>query len=172
MTESEMIGILNSMNSKTTKGSDYLPSKLIKLAALSIVPPQTKLINRCFEIGFFPESIKVAEVVPIYMTWDIINYENYRPISSLPVISKIIERAINNRMMSYIYSSVSAKTIDAWACNGANQRIFWLYNGVLLCFPWSEKSVPHYQSWLPSEQTQWLWLRRSDIDHSQILYRL
>ena len=52
MTESEVIGIMNSMKRKTSKGCEDLPSKLIKLAAMTTVFPLTKLLNRCFENGF------------------------------------------------------------------------------------------------------------------------
>ena len=127
VTEREVNGILNSMKCKTSTGPDDLSSKLIKPAALAIVSPLTKLINRCFETGYFPESMKIAKVLPIFKTGDINNFENNRPISLLPVISKVIERAIYNRMVSYIHPfnllnsnqigfRQKFKTIDALAC--------------------------------------------------------
>ena len=60
--------------------------------------------------------MKIAKLVPIYKTGDINIYENYRLISKIPVISKIIERAIYNRLLSYIYRFNllnSNQTIDA-----------------------------------------------------------
>ena len=63
VTERKVNGRLKSMKSETSTGLEDLSSKLIKLVALAIVPPLTKMIHRCFGTGYFPESKKVAKFV-------------------------------------------------------------------------------------------------------------
>ena len=112
---------------KVSTGPDDISAKLIKLSSLAIVPAVTNLINRCIRSEYFPSCLKVVKVVPLYKEGDLNSFENYRPISSLPPLAKILERAIYNRMISYInkFDILSVhqfafrekhKTIDALAC--------------------------------------------------------
>ena len=63
----------------------------------------TLIINQSLNTGIFPERLKIAKVIPIYKKDDVKMFENYRPISILPGISKkngltncmIISKTIN-----------------------------------------------------------------------------
>ncbi|KAI0221008.1 hypothetical protein LSAT2_027557, partial [Lamellibrachia satsuma] len=57
-----------------------------------IVKPLTLLINQVLNTGQFPDKLKVAKVIPIFKKNDPTLFTNYRPISLLPVISKVLER--------------------------------------------------------------------------------
>ena len=59
------------------------------------------LINKCFETGIFPDSLKKAVVLPLYKKDDPDIMTNYRPISILPWLSKIIEKCIKSRLVHY-----------------------------------------------------------------------
>ena len=61
------------------------------------------LYNLSLEACVFPELLKVARVTPTFKSGDMENVDNYRPISSLPVLSKLFERLPLNRMLSFIY---------------------------------------------------------------------
>ena len=62
-----------------------------------MAPVLAHLVNCSMSTGIFPENGKVARVIPVYkLKEDKQSYENYRPISLLPVFSKIIERLIYN----------------------------------------------------------------------------
>ena len=61
------------------------------------------LYNLSLEACVFPELLKVARVTPTFKSGDMENVDNYRPISSLPVLSKLFERLTLNRMLSFIY---------------------------------------------------------------------
>ena len=54
----------------------------------------TLIINQSLTTGIFPERLKIAKVIPIYKKDDVKMFENYRPISTLPAISKILEKTI------------------------------------------------------------------------------
>ena len=84
--------------SKAT-GRDRVSVKIIKVAAKIISPSLAKLCNRCFATATFPRMWKTAEVIPLFKGGDKTNVDNYRPISILPVISKIIERLVHNSLM-------------------------------------------------------------------------
>ena len=69
------------------------------------------ILNSSFFYGIFPESMKIAKITPVYKKGDAKICANYRPISSLPFLSKIIERCMANRIISFFnkYSLFSDK---------------------------------------------------------------
>lgn len=64
----------------------------------------TRCINKCLETGHFPDSLKIARVSPIFKSGSTLDAGNYRPISVLPIISKIFEKIIYNRLEHYLDS--------------------------------------------------------------------
>ena len=60
------------------------------------------IANLSFVTGIFPDLCKTAKVIPIYKKDNPLLCENYRPISLLPIFSKIIEKLIYKRMYSFI----------------------------------------------------------------------
>ena len=61
------------------------------------------LINICFETGTFPKFCKKAIVLPLHKKDDPDIMTNYRPISILPKLSKIIEKCVKSRLLHYFY---------------------------------------------------------------------
>ena len=51
--------------------------------------------------GIFPNKLKLAKVIPIYKKDDPTQVTNYRPISLLPVLSKVIEKTIAKQLAGY-----------------------------------------------------------------------
>ena len=75
-----------------------------------ISSPLSRLVNSCLEVGHFPDFLKVAKVRPIFKDGDPTQFGNYRPISVLPVISKIFERVIQERLLSFFRQQGSILT--------------------------------------------------------------
>ena len=75
---------------------------LLQQCYTQIITPVTELINQSFETGIYPEILKPAKVIPIYKKGDRSEMTNYRPISLLPVIGKIIEKLYFNRLVSFL----------------------------------------------------------------------
>lgn len=94
-----IIGSLENSGSKDVYG---ITVALLKTIKHYIVYPLTKLINQCFISGIFPDALKVASVIPVYKKGDVNDPGNYRPISLLPILSKVIEKAIKTQLVSYI----------------------------------------------------------------------
>ncbi len=66
-----------------------------------IIKPLTLLINQVLHTGIFPDKLKIAKVIPIYKKYDPQLFENYRPISLVPTISKVLEKIIHKQLSSY-----------------------------------------------------------------------
>ncbi len=60
------------------------------------------MINLSIQTGIIPKNWKLARVTPIFKEGDRVDPLNYRPISVLPVLMKIIERGIHGQLLSYI----------------------------------------------------------------------
>ena len=94
-TPREVLKILNSLDSNKSCGPDELPPKIIKLVALLIYEPLTKLFNKCLESGKYPSIWKKANVHPIYKRkGSPSDPTNYRPISLLPCLSKVFGKVV------------------------------------------------------------------------------
>ena len=72
-----------------------------------LAPYLTNLFNRSLSQGYFPEMFRLAEVTPILKksTLDPSVLSSYRPISNLPFVSKVLERAVNERMSQHLQSN-------------------------------------------------------------------
>ena len=60
------------------------------------------MFNLCFETGIFHDLCKIAKVIPIHKKDDPLLCKNYRPISLLPIFSKILEKLIYKRMYCFL----------------------------------------------------------------------
>ena len=85
---------LSSLPEKKATGTDDLPAKLLKVGAISIAEPLTYIVNLSLRTCVFPNIWKNARICPIHKGGDSTDPSNYRPISILPVMSKIIERVV------------------------------------------------------------------------------
>ena len=101
-THAEIMLIINYLKNGKSAGYDNITSNVLKQIANTVIEPLTYLINLSFVSGVFPSELKVAKIIPIHKAGDRNKYTNYRPISLLPVISKLIERLIHNRLMNFI----------------------------------------------------------------------
>ena len=83
-------------------GWDELKPSIIKTVKDSIKIPLAHIGNLSFDKGIFPIELKIAKIVPIFKSGDDCIFTNYRPVSVLPVFSKIMERLMYDRLISYI----------------------------------------------------------------------
>ena len=81
-------------------GWDELKPSIIKTVKDSIKIPLAHIGNLSFDTGIFPVKLKIAKIVPIFKSGDECTFTNYRPVSVLPVFSKIMERLMYDRLIS------------------------------------------------------------------------
>jgi hypothetical protein len=98
----EVGAIIMSLRTESAPGWDNIPTKFLKLLKNQVAPVISHLANLCFSTGMFPGPLKQSIVTPVYKSGERDDVNNYRPISVLPAISKIIEKLINNRLIAYL----------------------------------------------------------------------
>ena len=104
VTEEKTKKLITNLKSKPSCGDDQISSIFLKHSHVIdvITPCLTILINQSLRAGIFPSKLKIAKVIPIFKEkGDDFNFENYRPISLLPIISKIFERVVHDQLYNY-----------------------------------------------------------------------
>ncbi len=101
----EILKIIANLKNSNSVGFDNICIKTIKLIAPSIANPLAEIFNSSLVNGIVPDKLKIARVLPIFKSGSKENLANYRPISILPVFSKILERAVVTRLTSYLNKS-------------------------------------------------------------------
>ena len=94
--------LIKSLALNEATGLDGISSRLLREAADIVVPSLTYIINFSIRSGVFPDKWKVAKVLPVYKDDIKSEASNYRPISILPIVSKIIEKIIFNQLYEYL----------------------------------------------------------------------
>ena len=93
--------IIQSINSSQSRGHDGITSELLKLINEDICSSITLIINQSLTSGIFPSHLKIAKITPIYKKGNKQCIANYRPISVLPIISKVLETIISDQITLY-----------------------------------------------------------------------
>ena len=74
----------------------------LKDGANILTKPAAKICNICISSGLFPSDCKIAKLKPLYKKGSKTNPENFRPISLLPLISKVIERIVYDQVDNFL----------------------------------------------------------------------
>ena len=116
--------------------SDPIPTWLLKECLDSLLPVLTLLVNKSLQIGYFPEKWKNALVKPLLKKLGLeLVFPNFRPVSNLPFISKLAEKASVNQLSGHMNKVRSlhraSQLIDH---STAQKRHFWRYS---LIFYWT-----------------------------------
>lgn len=101
ISESEVLEAILSLKNRTAPDCHGIPVKVVKAAAHCLVIPLTHIYNRCVSDGYFPRSLKISRVTPVYKKGDRSVLSNYRPISVASIFGKVFEIIIKNRLQSY-----------------------------------------------------------------------
>ena len=94
-----MYNVLFHLDPKKASGPDNISIRLLKECATSITTSLTCLFNKSLQRGTLPSEWKLSNVIPIHKKGDNSFVENYRPISLLCVIAKVMERCIYNHLV-------------------------------------------------------------------------
>ena len=103
--ETEITDLITDLIPKNSCGYDNLSNKLLKKLLPALVGPLTIIFNRSLIEGVFPEAMKKADVVPLFKSKDHQESNNYRPISLLLTLSKLLEKIIYKRTYSFLEST-------------------------------------------------------------------
>ena len=101
-TQEEIEKLLSTYRLQTATGPDGISSKMLRSMAESISPHLTALFNLSLRLGIVADDWKMSNVTPIHKGGEVSAAANYRPISLLSLVSKVLERVIHNRVTKYL----------------------------------------------------------------------
>ena len=101
VTESDVVKIFASLKSSSS-GWDGISLNVVKSSFAYFVKPLTHCMNLSLMNGIVPNELKIARVIPLFKSGDISLFSNYRPVSVLPLFSKILERLMYVRLLSFV----------------------------------------------------------------------
>lgn len=98
----DFINIINQLDKK--KSSDFynISPENVKQSRQAVSQCLSIIFNRCIVEGHFPNALKLAKIIPLHKGDSVLSVSNYRPISLLPIFSKLFERMIYNQFILYI----------------------------------------------------------------------
>ena len=98
----EIANIISSLNSNKASGPNSIPYRILFLLKNEISKQLADLFNLSFMTGVFPSVLKIAKVVPVFKKDSKLDYSNYRPISLLSNIEKILEKILYKRLYTFL----------------------------------------------------------------------
>ena len=102
VSDDEIFRELRNLKRNKSTGLDNLPPGRLKDAATIITKPLAYIINLSLQSGSVPTEWKAAKIIPLFKSGSMIELDNYRPISILPVLSKILERTVYKQLLSHL----------------------------------------------------------------------
>ena len=97
----EVLNVVGKLENKSTS-LDTIPVFVFKILSPIIAPILSDIFNSSIREGSFPEILKISRVIPIHKSKNHKIVSNFRPISILPTISKVIEKIMKKRVTSFI----------------------------------------------------------------------
>ena len=114
--EGDVAKIVNSLPSNKAPGYDKVTAKVLKDSLPATLPTLTNLINNSFSSNTFAQAWKSAEVIPIPKSDNHEDPANTRPISLLPILSKVCERSAHSQFVDFLDSN------DIISCGQSGNR--------------------------------------------------
>ena len=100
--ETEIDRLIRELPNKKSYGYDKINNCLLKELCLVITHPLTIVFNKSLAEGVFPNSMKHADTVPLFKSKNNTDCNNYRPISLLITMSKLLEKVMYNRTLQFL----------------------------------------------------------------------
>ena len=110
--ENDLHLIIKNLNANKAHGWDDISIRMIQLCGKSIALPLKLLFKTILEEGTFPEDCKKSNVVPINKKESKNLTKNYRPISLLPIFSKILGRLIFNSKFNFLDKIIFSQSVN------------------------------------------------------------
>ena len=92
-----------SLNSAKASGHDNTSTYFLRISASVLAPILEFYFARAFEYGNFSSLLKIAKVIPLFKSGSKYEAQNYRPISLLSSLSKVLEKLIKERLVKFLH---------------------------------------------------------------------
>ena len=93
---------LVNVNPTKSTGLDDIPARFIKDGAIVLTTPITHIVNLSITSGVVPNDMKMARIKPLYKKNSPLDVGNYRPVSILSIVSKILERSVHTQLSEFL----------------------------------------------------------------------
>ena len=104
-TQQEIQNLINKLPKKTSSGYDNISNILLKKLSNCLLEPLEILFNKSLKEGTFPDKMKLADITPLHKSKIMHDCNNYRPISLLLTISKLLEKIMYTRTYKFLETS-------------------------------------------------------------------
>jgi hypothetical protein len=101
VSEHQVLEAINRLKNKASTGLDQVNSRVLKAGGSVLVLPLWFIINSSISSGKFPKRWKQSKLVPLHKKGDTHEVENYRPVSNLCVISKVMEMVVHDQISKH-----------------------------------------------------------------------
>ena len=98
----QMKRILENLDERKGPGIDGITAKHLKITSEAVAEPLTMLLNQTIDQQRIPTELKVAVIKPVHKSGSVRALKNYRPISILPTIDKVMERYIHTKVNEFL----------------------------------------------------------------------
>ena len=166
---------LKQLKRKKAEGIDEIPNCILRDCAHELAPPIAHIINFSLKSAQIAEDLKTAKITPIFKDGEKSKYTNYRPISVLRIISKILERCVNNQLIRHLelhntqqYGFRKKRSTESQRCYFLTRYIKqWIVR--ILQVPYSSISARHltlfptHQFWTSSQHMEFLEMKKRGL---------
>jgi hypothetical protein len=101
-TPEHILKIINKFKPKPSSDIHGVSTKMVKFIGTEIAKPLSYIFNLSLQTGVFPQMLKQCRVIPIYKAGNRLDVDNYRPISLLSSISKILEKIVSEKLIFHL----------------------------------------------------------------------
>ena len=102
VTPEEVSDIIQNLDVTKSTGPNSIPPKILKQISTILINPISLICNKSFSSGIYPDILKISKVIPIFKKDSRLDVENYRPISLISNIDKIIEKLVFARLYNFL----------------------------------------------------------------------
>ena len=133
LSDDDIVKIISQSTNKYCE-LDPIPSSLLKQCSIEIMPVIKRIINKSLSDGYFPDSCKKAIVKPLLKKPNLdCVLKNYRPVSNLSYIGKLIEKSVCNQISKYMNDNKIGEPLQsAYKANHSTETaILWIFDQLL-----------------------------------------
>lgn len=98
----DILEVINSLDRSSSPGYDLIRANVVKECRNLIISPMVVIFNKIFQSSIYPDTLKICKIVPVPKTTNAKSVQEYRPISILPIVDKILEKIIYRKLVTFL----------------------------------------------------------------------
>ncbi len=131
ITDTDTLEALLCLNQSKAMGCDNLSPKILRFCATALCEPVSFLFNKSLESGCLPDLWKTHKICPIPKSGDCSKISNYRPISLLCILSKVMESVVYDKVIDFIRPKLSESQFGFLSNRSSISQLLSCYSRVM-----------------------------------------